>query len=168
MGAAALSTGAHMVGRIRRWHQRHWHERSKAERVELQSVVTWHGSIWVLPIGWLMLPLVSGLDHRPLPMALGGLLIAVDLLQCAAASRVLRPALDVYLGRAELPPRAQRGPAVLLGLALGRSWRSPRSTEPTRSPPGSRSERCSCRSGCRTRSPCPWACSCAAPRTSRC
>lgn len=108
-----------MVGRIRRWHQRHWHEHSKAERVELQSVVTWHGSIWVLPIGWLMLPLVSGLDHRPLPMTLGGLLIAVDLLQCAAASRVLRPALDVYLGRAELPPRAQRGPAVLLGLALG-------------------------------------------------
>ena len=108
-----------MVGRIRRLHQRHWRERSKAERVELQSLATWHGSIWVLPIGWLMLPLVGGLDHRPTPVALGGVLVAVDLLQCAAASRVLRPALDVYLGRAELPPRAQCGPAVLLGLALG-------------------------------------------------
>ncbi|MGW7408012.1 sensor histidine kinase [Streptomyces sp. NPDC054833] len=107
-----------MVGWIRRLHQRHWRERSKAERVELQSVVTWHATIWVLPLSWLMLPLVGGLDRRPVPMVLGGLLVAVDLLQCAAASRLVRPALDHYLGRAELPPRSQRAAAVLLGLAL--------------------------------------------------
>ncbi|MFJ9816111.1 sensor histidine kinase [Streptomyces sp. NPDC101151] len=107
-----------MIGRIRRWHQRHWRERSKAQRVELQSLVTWHASIWVFPLSWLALPLVGELDRRPVPMALGALLVAVDLLQCAAASRVLRPALDDYLGRAGLPPRAMRAPAVLLGLAL--------------------------------------------------
>ncbi|MGW7384123.1 sensor histidine kinase [Streptomyces sp. NPDC054794] len=107
-----------MVGRIRRLHQRHWRERSKAERVELQSVVSWYATIWVLPLSWLMLPLMSGLDRRPVPMVLGGLLVAVDLLQCAVAGRLMRPALDHYLGRAELPPRSQRAAAVLLGLAL--------------------------------------------------
>lgn len=118
MGAAALSTGEHMVGRIRRLHQRHWQKRSKAERVELQSMVTWYATIWVLPVSWLMLPLVGGLDRRPVPMVLGGLLVAVDLVQCAAASRLVRPTLDHYLGRAELPPRSQRAAVVLLGLAL--------------------------------------------------
>ncbi|MGW3150185.1 MULTISPECIES: sensor histidine kinase [Streptomyces] len=107
-----------MVGRIRRLHQRHWRERSKAERVELQSLVTWHATLWGLPLSWLMLPLVGGLDRRPVPMVLGVLLVAVDLLQCAAASRLVRPALDHYLGRAALPPRSQRAPAVLLGVAL--------------------------------------------------
>lgn len=107
-----------MVGLIRRWQQRHWRERSKAERVELQSMVSWHAGIWVFPLSWLALPLTSGLHRRPVPMALGGLLLALALLQCAAAARVLRPALDDYLGRAELPPRALRVPTVLLGLAL--------------------------------------------------
>ncbi|ANP56052.1 two-component system sensor histidine kinase DesK [Streptomyces griseochromogenes] len=107
-----------MLGRIRRLQQRHWRERSKAERVELQSMVTWHSSIWVLPLGWLLLPMIGGLAHRLAPVAIGGLLLAVTLLQCAAASRVLGPALDHYLARAELPARAMRGPAVLLGVAL--------------------------------------------------
>ncbi|MFJ3235071.1 sensor histidine kinase [Streptomyces sp. NPDC086787] len=107
-----------MVGRIRRWHQSHWRERSKAERVELQSLLTWHSTIWVMPLGWLMLPLVGVLERRPVPLALGGLLVALALLQCASASRLVRPALDHYLERAEVPARSQRGPAVLLGLAL--------------------------------------------------
>ncbi|MET8582965.1 histidine kinase [Streptomyces collinus] len=107
-----------MLGRVRGWHRRHWRDRSKAERVELQSLATWHGSIWVFPLGWLLLPMVGGLAHRPVAVALGTLLVAVVVLQCAAASRLLRPALDHYLGRAALPPRALRGPVVLLGLAL--------------------------------------------------
>ncbi|MFF4040594.1 sensor histidine kinase [Streptomyces sp. NPDC001816] len=118
MGAATLSTGAHMVGRIRRWQQRHWAERSKAERVELQSMVTWHATVWTFPLTWLLFPLMSGVERRPVPMALGWLLAVVDLLQCVAAHRVLRPAVDHYLGRTELPSRAMRAPAILLGLAL--------------------------------------------------
>ncbi|MBL1083396.1 sensor histidine kinase [Streptomyces actinomycinicus] len=108
-----------MVGRIRRWQQRHWGERSKAERVELQSLITWHATVWLFPLGWLLMPLVGGLHRQPLPLVLGGLLIFTGLLQCAAAGRLLRPALDHYLERAPLPSRAQRVPAVLLALALG-------------------------------------------------
>ncbi|MFF4573083.1 sensor histidine kinase [Streptomyces sp. NPDC001410] len=108
-----------MVGRIRRWQQRHWAERSKAERVELQSVVTWHAGLWVFPLSWLALPLVGGLDRRPLPMTLGAVLVAVAFLQCVTASRMLRPALDHYLGRTQLPPRTLRAPTMLLALALG-------------------------------------------------
>ncbi|MFF8729884.1 sensor histidine kinase [Streptomyces sp. NPDC015171] len=104
---------------MRRWQQRHWRERSMAERVELQSVVTWHLSIWVFSLSWLALPLVGGLARRPVPMALGALLIAVAFGQCLAASRLIRPALDHYLGRAALPPGALRAPVVLLALALG-------------------------------------------------
>ncbi|MEU6509243.1 histidine kinase [Streptomyces sp. NPDC046942] len=107
-----------MVGRIRRWQQRHWRDRSKAERVELQSLITWHASIWVFSLTWLLFPLVGGLHRRPVPMVLAGLLVAVNLLQCAAAARLLRPALDHYLGRAALAPRAQRGAAVLLGSGV--------------------------------------------------
>ncbi|MES4887161.1 histidine kinase [Streptomyces sp. NPDC096012] len=107
-----------MLERVRRWQRRHWRERSKAERVELQTLLTWHVSIWTFSLGWLMLPLVGGLDRRPAPLALGGLMVAVSLLQCAAAGRLLRPALDHYLGRAELPARALRPAVCLFGLAL--------------------------------------------------
>ncbi|MGW3203634.1 sensor histidine kinase [Streptomyces sp. NPDC001135] len=107
-----------MVSRIRGWQQRHWGRRSKAERVELQSLITWHASIWVFSLSWLLFPLTTGLHRRPLPMALALLLVAVNVLQCATAGRLLRPALDHFLGRAALRPHAQRGAAVLLGLAL--------------------------------------------------
>ena len=107
-----------MLGRVRRWQQRHWVERSKAERVELQSLITWHVSNWIFSLSWLLLPLVGGLDRRPLPLALGALLVAVGLLQCWVAGRLLRPALDHYLGRAALPARALRGAVWLFGLAL--------------------------------------------------
>ncbi|MBL1107799.1 sensor histidine kinase [Streptomyces sp. 5-8] len=107
-----------MLGRMRRWQQRHWVERSKAERVELQSLGTWHVSIWVFSLSWLLLPLVGGLDRRPLPLALGVLLGAVGLLQCWAAGRLLRPALDHYLGRSALPAGALRGTVCLFVLAL--------------------------------------------------
>ncbi|GAA3103129.1 sensor histidine kinase [Streptomyces echinatus] len=107
-----------MLGRVRRWQQRHWVERSKAERVELQSLGTWHISIWIFSLSWLLLPLVGGLDRRPLPLALGALLGAVGLLQCWAAGRLLRPALDHYLGRAVLPAGALRGAVCLCVLAL--------------------------------------------------
>lgn len=108
-----------MVGLIRRWHERHWRMRSKAERVELQSLITWGASVWVFSLSWLLLPLLGGLHRRPVPMVLGCLLFAVNVVQCLAASRLLRPVLDDYLGRAELPPRTHRVPAVLLGVALG-------------------------------------------------
>ncbi|GHI06577.1 histidine kinase [Streptomyces cellostaticus] len=107
-----------MLRLIRQWHQRYWRDRSKAERVELQSMVTWYSTLWTFPLFWLMLPLAGGADRRPVPLALGWLLVAVDLLQCVAAHRVLRPSVDHYLGRTELPSRALRAPAVLLGLAL--------------------------------------------------
>ncbi|MEU0003844.1 histidine kinase [Streptomyces sp. NPDC006314] len=107
-----------MLGRIRRWQQRHWRERSKAERVELQSVVTWYLTTWFFSLSWLMLPLVGGLDRRPVPLVLGGLLLVVAALQCADANRLTRPVLDHYLGRAELPARALHGSSALLGLAL--------------------------------------------------
>ncbi|MEU1407636.1 histidine kinase [Streptomyces sp. NPDC005728] len=107
-----------MLGLIRRLQQRHWRERSKAERVELQSVVTWYLTTWFFSLSWLLLPLLGGLHRRPVPLVLGGLLLVVAVLQCADANRLTRPVLDHYLGRAELPPRALRGSAVLLGLAL--------------------------------------------------
>lgn len=107
-----------MLGRIRRLQQRHWRERSKAERVELQSVVTWYLTTWFFSLSWLLLPLVGGLDHRPVPLVLGGLLLVAAVLQCADANRLTRPVLDHYLGRAELPARALRGSSALLGLAL--------------------------------------------------
>ncbi|MFF5534348.1 sensor histidine kinase [Streptomyces cinerochromogenes] len=107
-----------MVGRIRRWQQRHWRERSKTERVELYTVVTWYGTTWFFSLGWLLLPLVGGLAHRPVALVLGILLALVAALQCAASNRLTRTALDHYLGRARLTPGAHRVPAVLLGLAL--------------------------------------------------
>ncbi|MGW2464750.1 sensor histidine kinase [Streptomyces sp. NPDC001761] len=107
-----------MVGRIRRWQQRHWRERSKAERVELYTVVTWYGTTWFFSLGWLLLPLVGGLGHRPVALALGALTVLVTALQCAASNRLTRPALDHYLGRARLPAGAHGVPAVLLGLVL--------------------------------------------------
>ncbi|GGP31673.1 hypothetical protein GCM10018980_67430 [Streptomyces capoamus] len=107
-----------MVGRIRRWQQRHWRERSKAERVELYTVVTWYATTWFVSLGWLLLPLLGGLGHRPVALVLGTLLALVAALQCAVSNRLTRPALDHYLGRARLPAGAHRVPAVLLGLAL--------------------------------------------------
>lgn len=118
MGAPALKIGGRVVGRIRRWQQRHWRERSKAERVELYTVVTWYGTTWFFSLGWLLLPLVGGLDHRPVSLVLGALLLLVAALQCAVSNRLTRPALDHYLGRARLPARAHGLPALLLGLAL--------------------------------------------------
>ncbi|NUQ96104.1 MAG: sensor histidine kinase [Streptomyces sp.] len=108
-----------MFGLIRGWQQRHWRERSKAERVELQTVITWYASTWIFTVSWLALPLVGGgLDRRPTPMVVGGLLLLVGTLQCAEANRRTRPVLDHYLGRAELPPRALCPAAVLLALEL--------------------------------------------------
>ncbi|MEU5533084.1 histidine kinase [Streptomyces sp. NPDC020362] len=108
-----------MLGRIKRWQQRHWGERSKADRVELYSVLTWYCTVWFIMACWLLLPLVGGgLAHRPVAYALGALLALVGILQCALANRLTRTALDHYLGRVELPAGTHRAPAVLLGLAL--------------------------------------------------
>ncbi|MFI6662940.1 sensor histidine kinase [Streptomyces sp. NPDC050523] len=111
--------GSAVFGRIRGWQQRHWRERSQAERVELQSVVTWYATTWFFSLCWLALPLVGGLERRPVPLVAGGLLLLVGALQCAEANRLTRPVLDHYLGRTELPPAALRPAALLLGLALG-------------------------------------------------
>ncbi|MGY6023701.1 sensor histidine kinase [Streptomyces spinosirectus] len=120
MGTAALTDGESAVfGRIRGLQQRHWRERSKAERVELQSVVTWYTTTWFFSLCWLALPLVGGLERRPVPLIAGGLLLLVGALQCAEANRLTRPVLDHYLGRSELPRAALRPAALLLGLALG-------------------------------------------------
>ncbi|WP_327316204.1 sensor histidine kinase [Streptomyces sp. NBC_01235] len=120
MGAEALRDGGGgtVFGWIRGWQRRHWRERSKAERVELQSVITWYATTWFFSLFWLALPLVGGLDHRPLPMAVGGLLLLLGALQCVEANRLTRSVLDHYLGRTELPPRALRPAAVLLALEL--------------------------------------------------
>ncbi|MGW1911950.1 sensor histidine kinase [Streptomyces sp. NPDC002076] len=107
-----------MTGRIRRWQQRHWGERGKAERVELFSVLTWHGTVWFIMGCWVLLPLPGGLAHRPVAIVLGALLALVAVLQCALTNRLTRTVLDHYLGRAELPAGTHRAPAVLLGLAL--------------------------------------------------
>ncbi|CAL9305286.1 sensor histidine kinase [Streptomyces sp. SudanB182_2057] len=108
-----------MVGPIRRWQQRHWRERGKADRVELSTVVTWYVTTWFFTLSWLMLPLTAPLVRgRPAALLLGIPLILVAALQCAAANRLTRPALDHYLGRSRLPAGAHRVPAVLLGLAV--------------------------------------------------
>ncbi|MCG0066361.1 sensor histidine kinase [Streptomyces tricolor] len=107
-----------MVGRIRRWQQRHWRERSKAERVELYTVVTWHCTVWFIMCCWLLLQLPAGLAHRPVALALGTLLALTAVAQCALANRLTRTALDHYLGRSALPAGMHRAPAALLGLAL--------------------------------------------------
>ncbi|MEU3522807.1 histidine kinase [Streptomyces sp. NPDC038707] len=108
-----------MVGPIRRWQQRHWRERAKADRVELYTVVTWYVTTWFFSLSWLVLPLTAQLVHgRPATLLVGVPLLLVAALQCVAANRLTRPALDHYLGRARLPAGAHRVPAVLLGLAL--------------------------------------------------
>jgi two-component system sensor histidine kinase DesK len=107
-----------MLRRIRGLQQRHWRERSKAERVELHTVITWHGTIWFFAMCWLPLPLAGNLERRPLPLALGGLLLLVGALQCVAASRLTRPALDHYLGRRAVQSKALTGSVLLLALAL--------------------------------------------------
>ncbi|MFD4728009.1 sensor histidine kinase [Streptomyces seoulensis] len=105
-------------GRIRALRERHWRVRSKAERVELTTLGMWHMTPWLLSVSWLLTPLIGGLRHRPVPLALGALLLVVGAAQCVAADRLTRPALDQYLGRAPLPGGALRTPAVLLGTAL--------------------------------------------------
>ncbi|MDT0464576.1 sensor histidine kinase [Streptomyces gibsoniae] len=109
-----------MIGRLRSWQRRTWHDRSKAARVELQSVIVTHCTFWVFSLSWLMLPLLSGLRPEPVPRLLGGLLLLLGALQCVVANRCVRPVLDHYLGRAELPPGALRAPVglLVLGLAL--------------------------------------------------
>ncbi|MFF0598659.1 sensor histidine kinase [Streptomyces antibioticus] len=109
-----------MLGRIRGWQRRHWKDRSKAERVELQTVITWYVTTWFFPFAWLALPLLGGLERRPAPMIVGGLLLLVAALQCVAANRLTRPVLDHYLKRSEFPMRALIPSAVLTaaGLAL--------------------------------------------------
>ena len=107
-----------MLGLIRGWQRRHWRERSKAERVELQTLVTWYASTWIFSLSWLALPLVGGLERRPASVVVAGLLLLVSAVQCVEANRLTRTVLDHYLGRAELPVRALRPAAVLLGLAL--------------------------------------------------
>ncbi|MCX4738168.1 sensor histidine kinase [Streptomyces antibioticus] len=109
-----------MLGRIRGWQRRHWKDRSKAERVELQTVITWYVTTWFFPFAWLALPLLGGLERRPAPMIVGGLLLLVAALQCVAANRLTRPVLDHYLKRSEFPMRALIPSAALTlaGLAL--------------------------------------------------
>ncbi|MFG3124046.1 sensor histidine kinase [Streptomyces sp. NPDC048201] len=107
-----------MLSRIRGLRERHWRARSKAERVELTTLGMWHMTPWLLSVSWLLMPLIGGLSHRPVAFVLGVLLLAVGAVQCAAADRLTRPALDHYLGRAELPGRALGAPAALLGTAL--------------------------------------------------
>ncbi|WP_229816049.1 sensor histidine kinase [Streptomyces lucensis] len=103
---------------MRGWQQRHWRARSKAERVELYTVVTWYVTTWFFSLCWMLLPLVGGLDHRPVALVLGASLVLVAALQCAVSNRLTRRALDHYLGRTRLPARAHRTPAVLLASAL--------------------------------------------------
>lgn len=111
-----------MFGLIRGWQRRHWRERSKAERVELQTLVTAYITTWVFSLSWLALPLVGGLERRSAPAVVAGLLLLVSALQCVEANRLTRSVLDHYLGRAELPARALRPAAVLMGLALALTW----------------------------------------------
>jgi len=119
LGTSALTDGGAVVlGLVRGWQRRHWRERSKAERVELQTLVTWYASTWIFSLSWLALPLVGGLERRPASVVVAGLLLLVSAVQCVEANRLTRTVLDHYLGRAELPVRALRPAAVLLGLAL--------------------------------------------------
>ncbi|MFB7780058.1 sensor histidine kinase [Streptomyces bauhiniae] len=116
--ASRAETRGFGPGRIRALRERHWRVRSKAERVELTTLGMWHMTPWLLSVSWLLTPLIGGVRHRPVPLALGALLLVVGAAQCAAADRLTRPALDQYLGRAPLPGRALRTPAALLGTAL--------------------------------------------------
>ncbi|MEU6404030.1 histidine kinase [Streptomyces sp. NPDC046985] len=107
-----------MFRRIRGWQRREWRERSKAQRVELQSVITLCATVWVFSLTWLALPLIDGVRRQPLPLLVGGLLLAVGVAQCVVANRLARPALDHYLGRGPLPARALRMSYALLAAAL--------------------------------------------------
>ncbi|MFI5875812.1 sensor histidine kinase [Streptomyces sp. NPDC051445] len=107
-----------MLGRIRGWQRRHWKDRSKAERVEFQTLGTWYFTTWFFSFAWLALPLVGGLEQRPAPLLVGGLLLLSSALQCAEANRLTRPVLDHYLQRSELPPRALYPTAALLAVTL--------------------------------------------------
>ncbi|GAA2507715.1 hypothetical protein GCM10023100_42440 [Actinocorallia cavernae] len=107
-----------MLGRIQGWQRRHWRECTKAERVELHSVVTWQSTTWFFSLCWLLLPLAQGVHRDAASLAAGGLLLGVGMLQCVVAGRLIRPALDHYLGRTRLPLRELRGAAGLLALGL--------------------------------------------------
>ncbi|MFB7593219.1 sensor histidine kinase [Streptomyces sp. NPDC056160] len=103
---------------IRRWQRREWRERSKAERVQLHSVITLCAAEWVFMLTWLVLPVAAGVRHRPLPLALAGLLVVVGVLQCVAANRLVRPSFEHYLGHVRLPGRALAAPFGLLVAAV--------------------------------------------------
>ncbi|MEU4110063.1 histidine kinase [Streptomyces sp. NPDC027717] len=107
-----------MLSRIRGLRERHWRARSKAERVELTTLGMWHMTPWLLSVSWLLMPLIGGVRHRPVPLVLGASLVVVAVLQCAEANRLTRPALDRYLGRTGQPGPVLWGSWALLGVAL--------------------------------------------------
>ncbi|MFF7148140.1 sensor histidine kinase [Streptomyces jietaisiensis] len=102
---------------VRSW-QRAWYAKSKAARVELQSVIMWRVLPWVFAVTWMALPLLGGVRTGLLPRLLAASLLLVGILQIVWANRLVRPALDHYLERAPLRPRALWAPVALLGLAL--------------------------------------------------
>ncbi|MFF1699237.1 sensor histidine kinase [Streptomyces sp. NPDC058257] len=119
-----LRKGSGVVGgRVRGW-QRKWREGSKIEKVELQSMTTWHAVPWIFFLSWGSLPLGVSLRHETMPLILGWTLIAVAAMQSVHVNRSLRRSVDHYLKRAEMPrrdlavARALMGVAVALAVAL--------------------------------------------------
>ncbi|MEU1151071.1 sensor histidine kinase [Streptomyces sp. NPDC005863] len=111
-----------LLGRVRAW-QRGWHGRSKIEKVEFQSLASWHALPWIFYLSWSSLPL--GLSLRPGVTAhvLGWTLIVLGAVQCVHANRTMRRSLDHFLKRRAMP-RRDLGVAIALmtvayGVAIG-------------------------------------------------
>ncbi|MFD0415154.1 sensor histidine kinase [Streptomyces sp. NPDC127108] len=100
------------MGRIRGW-QRGWRGLRKIEQVELQSMVMWHTVPWIFLVSWCVMPVGLNLRHETTAQLLGWSMIVVAALQCVQVNRMLRRALDHYLGRAPFP---RRDLAVMFGL----------------------------------------------------
>ncbi|MFI5657986.1 sensor histidine kinase [Streptomyces sp. NPDC051684] len=96
-----------------------WRDRSKVERVEWQTRITLRSVNWMFFLAWSVSGLAGSLRHGPVPYALGGCLVAVNLVQCLVGDRHALRALDQYLGRGPVPRRLTAASAALAVTALG-------------------------------------------------
>ncbi|MEU3373546.1 sensor histidine kinase [Streptomyces sp. NPDC006711] len=107
-----------MLGRIHMGLRRRWRDLSRAEKVETQSRLVWDCSIWFLFLSWDVPFVLLGLRHEPLPFALGVATMAAGAAGAFQGIRVHRRAVDLYLGRGEMPRRGLALSAALCALSL--------------------------------------------------
>ncbi|MFF3497022.1 sensor histidine kinase [Streptomyces sp. NPDC002795] len=96
-----------------------WRDRSKVERVEWQTRITLRSVNWLFFAAWSVSGLTGSLVRGTVPYALGGVLLAVNLVQCVVGDRHALAGLDQYLGRSRVPRALTAASAALAVVALG-------------------------------------------------